>query len=179
LEEFMNRIRIALAASAMTLLGSAPMMAQTCATNPCTVAVTTSATVNDVLRLTLDQVTLDLGTPSETDYDAGFKDAASHRTATVKSNRPWHVAVVGNAAAFSYSGSLTNPTKTAADLVWAKTAGSLGSPDGNMGTSSNLANGTTGTASTSQDIYFRTKWFWASDVPGSYSLVVNFTLSAP
>jgi hypothetical protein len=175
----MNRIRIALAASAMTLLGSAPMMAQTCNTNPCTVAIATSATVNDVLRLTLDQVTLDLGTPTETDYDAGFRDAASHRTATVKANRPWHVAVVGNAANFTYTGSLTNPNKTAADLVWAKTAGGLGTPDGNMGASANLVSGSTGTGSTSQDIYFRTKWFWASDVPGSYSLVVNFTLSAP
>ena len=80
----MNRTRIALAASMMTLLGSAPMMAQTCSTNPCIVGVATTATVNDVLRLTLDQVTLDLGTPTEADYDATFKDAASHRTATVK-----------------------------------------------------------------------------------------------
>jgi hypothetical protein len=175
----MIRNRIALAASVMTLLGAAPMMAQTCATNPCTVGVTTSATVNDVLRLTLDAVTLDLGTPTETDYDAGFRDAANHRTATVKANRPWHVEVVGSTPKFAYTGSLTDPNKTAADLVWAKTAAGLGSPNGNMGSITTLFNGTNGTASTAQDIYFRTKWFWASDVPGGYSLVVNFTLSAP
>jgi len=175
----MNRTRIALAASMMTLLGSAPMMAQTCTTNPCTVGVATTATVNDVLRLTLDQVTLDLGTPTEADYDATFKDAASHRTATVKANRPWHVAVIGAASTFGYTGTLTNPNKTASDLMWSKTSGGLGTPDGNMGASTNLFSGSTGTGSSAQDIYFRTKWTWASDVPGNYSLTVNFTLSAP
>jgi len=58
-------------------------------------------------------------------------------------------------------------------------SGGLGTPDGNMGSSTNLFSGSTGTASSPQDIYFRTKWTWASDVPGNYSLTVNFTLSAP
>jgi len=180
----MNRTRIALAASMLTLLGSAPMLAQNpCFTNNCTVSVPTSVTVNDVLKLSLSSITtLDLGTPSNTDYDAGFKDAADHRTATVYANRAWKVDVVGAASKFGYTPgapSLVDPNKPSSDLLWAKTSGGLGTTTNNMGSSTTLFSNTTGNADTNQDIYFRTKWAWNKDVPGQYTLTVNFTLSAP
>jgi hypothetical protein len=31
----------------------------------------------------------------------------------------------------------------------------------------------------SQAIFLRTRWSWATDVPGSHDLVINFTLAAP
>lgn len=172
----MRHMWMATAAGVALLAGAVPAAAQaTCTTNPCTVAVTASATVNEVLRLTLSGTTSDLGTPSEADYDAGFKDAAGP-TATVKSNSPWHVDVVGAAGSFSYTGTYTNPSKSASDLTWGTTAGTYGS---NMGASSQLFSGTTGTSGTSQAIFFRTTWSWASDVAGQYSLAINFTLAAP
>ena len=48
-----------------------------------------------------------------------------------------------------------------------------------MGASAALMTGATGTGSASQAIFFRTLWSYATDVPGTYSLVVNFTLAAP
>ena len=149
--------------------------AQACTGNPCTVQVTASATVNDVLRLTLSSATTSLGTPSEADYDAGYKDAAGP-TASVKSNRPWHVDVSGAAASFTYAGSLTNPNKPASSLLWGTVSGTYGN---NMGSSAVLASGATGTGNASQAIFLRTLWSWATDVPGSYDLVINFTLAAP
>src|SRR3970040_727527 len=106
----MRSVRWAATAAAVLLgVNSSIAGAQaTCTGNPCTVQVTASATVNDVLRLTLSSATAHLGTPAEADYDAGFLDAAGP-TASVKSNRPWHVDVAGAAAVFSYAGSLTNP----------------------------------------------------------------------
>lgn len=188
----MNRTRMILAASVATLLGAAPMMAQDCTlpnlpATTCTVSLSTSATVNDVLHLNLSTISLDLLTPSEADYTAGFKDATAHPTATVKANRAWAVTVGPHSGAteFTYTpaGSLPNPHKTAADLVWAKTAAGLTSPFSNLGTSATLSSSSIGTdgitASSKQDIFFRTKWFWASDVPGTYALTVDFTLSAP
>jgi hypothetical protein len=184
----MNRTKLALAAGALALVASTQLNAQnTCntdgtaqaaaATNICTVTHTASATVNDVMRLTLSTGTTDLGTPLEADYTAGFKNATGP-TATVKSNRSWKVTVVGNASNFSYTGNLTNPNKPASDLLWGTTAGTYGS---NMGTSAQLASGTTGTAGATPQaqIFFQTKYNWATDVPGSYSLVVNFTLATP
>jgi hypothetical protein len=164
-------------AALVAAFGPLSAAAQTCTTNPCTVGVTASSTVADVMQLTLSSTTTDLGSPTATEYGAGHMDA-SGPTSTVKSNRPWRVTVVGNAANFSYSApaasGLTN-TKSAADLKWGTTAGTYGS---NMGSAAQLSSGN-GTAGASQQIFFRTQWAWATDVPGTYSLVVNFTLSGP
>lgn len=172
----MHHLKTAVAAAAMLITCSSFLRAQaTCTGNPCSVQLNASATVNDVLRLTLSSATTALGTPTEADYDAGYKDVAGP-TATVKSNRPWHVDVSGGAAAFSYTGSLTNPNKPASDLLWGTASGTYGN---NMGSSSVLVSGASGTGNGSQGIFFRTLWSWASDVPGSYGLVINFTLAAP
>lgn len=156
-------------------LGSSVASAQSCTGNPCTVQVTASATAPDILRLTLSATTANLGNPTEADYDAGFLDAAGP-TATVKSNRPWHVDVVGAAGTFSYTGSLANPNKPSSSLLWGTTAGTYGN---NMGSTAALMSGANGTGNAAQAIFFRTLWSYVTDVAGSYSLVVNFTLAAP
>ena len=164
------------ALAAMLVVAPSAAAAQaTCTGNPCSVQLTASATVNDVLRLTLSGATTSLGTPAEADYDAGYKDVAGP-TASVKSNRPWHVDIAGAAASFTYAGSLANPNKPATDLLWGTSAGTYSN---NMGSSAVLMNGATGTGSASQAVYFRTLWSWTSGVPGTYSLVVNVTLAAP
>lgn len=163
-------VAVALFAAASQADGQA-----SCTGNPCTVQVTASATVNDVLKLTLSGTTTALGTPSEADYDAGYKDVAGP-TASVKANRPWHVDIAGAGATFSYVGSLANPNKPSSDLQWGTSAGTYAN---NMGASAVLLSGANGTGNASQAIFFRTMWAWASDVPGSYSLVINFTLAAP
>lgn len=172
----MGHLRSATAVAALLFAATSSASAQaTCTGNPCQVQVTASATVTDILKLTLSSATANLGAPAEADYDAGYKDAAGP-TASIKSNRPWHVDVAGNAAAFTYSGSLTNPNKPSSDLRWGTVSGTYGN---NMGTSAVLTSGASGTGSASQAIFFRTLWSWASDVAGSYSLVINFTLAAP
>jgi hypothetical protein len=175
MEELMRHVWAGAVAALLVAGPSAAAAQATCTGNPCSVQVTASATVNDVLRLTLSGASTSLGTPSETDYDAGYKDVAGP-TASVKSNRPWHVDIAGAAATFSYTGALTNPNKPATDLQWGTSAGTYGN---NMGSAAVLLNGATGTGSASQAIFFRTLWSWATDVPGSYSLIINFTLAAP
>jgi hypothetical protein len=172
----MFRTRLIVVAATLTPLLSAPLAAQTCSTNPCTVQVTASATVNDVMKLTLSGITADLGTPTDVDYTAGFKEAAGP-TATVQSNRPWHVDVVGNnTTKFTYAGSFTDPNKAASDLKWGTVSGTYGN---NMSSSAVLKTGATGSSGTAQQIFFKTLWAWTSDVPGTYSLVVNFTVAGP
>ena len=143
---------------------------------PCTVTNTASATVTELVRLTLSAPTTDLGNPSEADFLAGQRDAAGP-TATVVANRPWVVSVVGNTGAFTCAGAGCNGTKTAADLKW-EVNGAGGSFANNMSTPSDLASGNA-TSGTSAQIMYRTLWSVANDTPGTYSLVVNFTLSAP
>ena len=172
----MRHMLMAAAAGIMSVAVAAVAGAQgSCSANPCSVQVNASATVTEVLRLTLSSTTSDLGTPTEADYDAGFRDAGGP-TATVKSNSPWHVDVVGAAGNFTYAGPNADPNKPSSDLQWGTTLGTYGE---NMGTTAQLFSGASGTAGTSQPIFFRTLWGWTSDVPGAYSLAINFTLAAP
>jgi len=171
----MRHLWMAAAAGITIMAGPSTAAAQnTCATNGCSVSASATATVNTVLRLTLTGAAT-LGTPTETDYNNGYKDA-SGPSAEVKSNAPWHVDVAGASGTFGWTGTGTNPNKPSSDLTWGTAPGSYGN---DMGTSAQLFSGSTGTASATQAIYFRTLWHWASDIPGDYDLTINFTLSSP
>jgi hypothetical protein len=182
-----KRFALALVTAAAATLTASSLQAQTCNTNAtataasgatiCSVSVSASATVHDVMRLTLGSITQDLGTPNETDYNNGYKDA-NGTSATVKSNRPWKVTVVASTPSFAYDaqGSGLSRTKPSSDLLWGTTAGTYGN---NMGAAADLFSGTTGTNSSAQSIFFRTNWSWANDVPGKYDITLNFTLSTP
>ena len=86
-------------------------------------------------------------------------------------------AVDAAASTFGYSGSFTNPNKPASDLTWATASG--GPFSSNAGTAATLLSGSIGTSGTSQTIFFRTTLSYAVDPPGSYTLTVRYTLSAP
>ena len=59
----MRHFRTATAAAALLVGLTSTAKAQTCTGNPCTVQVTASATVSDILRLTLSSTTANLGNP--------------------------------------------------------------------------------------------------------------------
>ena len=166
-------LAMVLAAAAVGPAACRPLAAQ-CSGASCTITV--QMPVSDVLRLTLSVVTTSLGTPVDADYTAGFI-AAAGPTATAKANRAFTVSVDATSATFGYSGSFTNPNKPASHLTWATTAG--GPFTRNAGTAATLASGSSGTAGTAQAIFFRTLVTYAADPPGSYSLTVRYTLSAP
>lgn len=157
-------------------LAAAPASAQTCTGNPCNVTTTATLTVVDLLRLTLNVTTTDLGTPAEAGFDAGFI-LSTGPVATAKANRPWTVSVQSTAATFAYTGSLTDPSKAASDLRWDTTSG--GSYTNAMSTTAATLKTGSGTAGTSQGIFYKTLLSYTADVTGSYALGVKFTLSAP
>lgn len=161
---------------AALLFGASSLSAQgTCTITPsCTVTNTASVTVNTVAQLTLDANNTDLGTPAQADYLAGHKDVNGPK-ATVISNAPWHVSVVGVTALFANVGAGSRANKPASDLLWGTVAGTFGN---NVGASATLFSGN-GTAGSSQQTYYRTNWNPALDTPGVYTLVINFTLSEP
>lgn len=153
-------------------------VAQTGCASSASCTIDVSMTVSEGLaRLSVTSaLTVPLGTPTEADFVQTFRDAASPSLVTVRSNQTFSVSVKGHTNTFSYAGSLTNPNKPASDLLWATTAAGLASPN-NMGTAALLFPTTPGLVSTS--IFYRTKWKFSSDVPGTYGLLVDLTLSAP
>lgn len=167
-----------LAAASLLLAGVArPASAQLgCSGATCTIEL--AMPVNDVLRLSLNAGSAGLGTPTETDYTAGFRDVAgTAANVSAKANRSFRVEVNGATPQFTFLGALPNPGKPAADLLWATSAAGLGSTTAHMGAPATLLNQGAGTVTT--PLFLRTRWDFARDVPGTYSLGIRFTISAP
>jgi len=149
--------------------------AQSCTGNNCSVNNTASVSVPSVMRLTLNSATTTLTNPVEAAFDAGFQDDAGP-TATVKSNRPWNLTIASQAATWTgTNGGRAN--KGAADLQWKVGAGSLASL--NTGATNVFGASQNATGSAASAFSYRTVWSYAADVPGDYSLVVVYTLTAP
>ena len=145
-----------------------------CSGATCTIEI--SMPVTNILRLSLASPSIPLGAPTEVDYQAGYRDTGPVDV-IVKGNHPFSVQIGGMASSFTYTGSLPNPNKPASDLRWALSASALASTANHMGTTATLitSNGTGVTL----PLYLRTLWNFPTDVPGTYSLVISFTLSAP
>lgn len=170
---------MALVLAGAALLGLSPLAsAQTvCTGNPCSLTNTASVTVTAQLKLSLSSTTTTLTSPDTTAFNNGFQDDPSMFTATVKANTGWTLSVKSAAATWTASGAGARASKPAGDLQWSSTGGS---PFTAL-TASNaqLATSGTGTSGTTKTISYHTLWDYTLDTPGTYSLGVVFTLSAP
>src|SRR5262245_51688187 len=88
-----------------------------CSGATCTVEI--SMPITDILRVSLSVPSIGLGSPSDVDYAAGFRDVAGSAVdVTVKANRPVSLQMAGLSPTFSYLGSSSNPMKPASHLLW-------------------------------------------------------------
>ncbi len=164
-------------ASPMALLAQGGCTTGSASGASCGVPVSLSITTPSLMRITVSSGSAALGTPTVTDFAAGFNTAAGP-TVTVWANQAFHVSVVGAASTFTYAGSLTNPNKPASDLQWATVSGST--YPNNMSAAANLFPLNSGPGGPlSQQLFFKTLWSFTKDVPGTYSLVVSLTVSGP
>ena len=172
-----NAIKLGLGVVAALAVLAQAARAQTCAgAGPCNVDNTASVSVPTILRLTISPTTTTtLGSPTETDYDAGFRDDPGP-VATVKANRPWNLQISALAATWTGVGALARATKPAGDLQWNRGAGftALTTTPASVYLSSQAAGGAQVTTFT-----YRVVWSWALDTPGDYTLAVRFTVTAP
>lgn len=165
-------------AGVLGVVVATPAAAQTaCTGNPCSVTNTASVTVGTVLRLALSSSATALTAPDSTAYNAGFQDNLAALTATVKANRGWTLNVKAGVASWTAAGAGARAAKPAGDLQFSSSGGApftaLTTADQGLATS---ASGTPGATST---ISYRTLWDWTLDTPGTYSLDVVFTVTAP
>lgn len=101
------------------------------------------------------------------DFGTSAGVASNGPTLTVSANAGYTLTASPNAASWSGPG-----TKPATDLKMNVGGGSYAAL-GQVGTA------TAATASTSYVVGYNTIYNWTTDIPGSYSLVVNYTLTAP
>ena len=150
-----------------------------------TQTVTINSTVPQVLALTIDTISVSIPFLT-TDYNASTgaatKTVTSANTLSVSSNKSWTVSLKANTAAFSFAPSAGDPDPS-------KPAGSLsykvsGGPSFITITTSNVAvkTGSKGGTATSGNTFAMDYQLTSNlnqDPPGTYTLAIVYTLTAP
>ena len=178
----MNATRFLLAAMVLGTAIGVEANAQ-CSGNAgsCNTTNTASVSVNALVKLGMSATTTALTAPTADDIDAGAVIQNSGPSFTIKANRSWTLNIkTTNATIWTYAGAFAG-TKPISDLTWSNAAAGTYA---NIGTSDAVfLSGAGATNGAAAQAFFRTVWAAGfaqpSNVPGSYSLPVVFTLSAP
>lgn len=174
---------IAAAAGTLTMLPARVALAQLTCTAAgvatCLLGGTASAalniTIQQATRVTLASSTVTIPQPTDASYTAGFGSPGSV-SFEVRSNAAWRVAISSSSATWSFSPVSARADKPRADLQWATAP--AGPYTDLSATITSIANGTA-TNSSIQTLYLRSKYNWTLDRPGTYSIPVQVTLTAP
>ena len=163
----------------LLVLGNHKAAAQT------TQTVTVSSNVPQVLSLSVD--TNSVSIPFLTsDYNsatgAATKTSSTANTFSVVSNKSWTVSVKANTAAFSFTPSLgdADPSKPAGNLSYKlSTAGSYTALTTSNATVKTGSKGGSSTSGNSFSVDYQLTSNLSQDPPGTYSLALVYTLTAP
>lgn len=190
--EFVRRTTVCIAMLLGALMVGRTANAQTTTCNTgngtgaaCALSFTMAMTVNKTVRLEASSSSLALvsGDASAADYAAGFKTAGT-LTVTARANTGVVVTMAAATTNFSYSGSASPaPTKAASTLQYSTdgfaTSGIAVTTSGGPIIPSTGTLNAGATSGTSKTVSFRTGLQWAADPPGTYTLTLNLTITAP
>jgi hypothetical protein len=96
-------------------------------------------------------------------------------TITVQGNRPWSMSVKGNSALWTATGGAW-ASKPVSDLHWSLTSTGVSTAVSTTATTLMTGNPSSGTPI---NVYFRPVVHWLTDKPGTYTMGVTFTITAP
>ncbi len=179
----MKATRYLLAAMVLgTAVGATQANAQ-CSGNAgtCNTTNTASVTVGALVKLTMSSPTTTLSNPTADNVAAGAVLADAGPTFTIKANRSWTLKIrSGNATSWTYAGT-NSGVKPIGDLAWSTavngTFAAITNTDATFASGPGASNGTAAAA------FFQTTWLAdftsASNAPGTYTLPIVFTLTAP
>src|SRR5438105_295550 len=179
----MNATRFLLAAMVLGSAISVNQASAQCSGNAgsCNTTNTASVSVNALVKLGMGSAATALTSPTADQVEVGANIADAGPSFTVKANRSWSLNIkTTNASNWTYVGS-NGGTKPVSDLTWSNAvAGSyvgISTTDALLTSSAGATNGAAAPA------FFQTVWAAGftqpSNAPGTYSLPVVFTLSAP
>lgn len=147
----------------------------------CNTTNTASVTVGALVKLGMSSAATALTNPTADDVAAGNVLADAGPSFTIKANRSWTLKIKSqNAASWTYVGTDAG-VKPIGDLAWSTAAnGTFAAITAADATFTSGASSTNGTAA---QAFFKTSWAndftSASNAPGTYSLPIVFTLTAP
>ncbi len=150
-------------------------------TGTCNTTNTASVTIGALVKLGMSATTTSLTSPTADQIDIGATIADAGPSFTVKANRSWTLNVKsGNPASWTYVGAFAG-VKPISDLTWSNAAAgtfvALTASDVLLTSGGAASNGTAAQA------FFKTVYpsgfTNAANQPGTYSLPIVFTLTAP
>ncbi len=178
----MKATRSLLAAMVLATVGATQANAQ-CSGNAgsCNTTNTASVTVGALVKLGMSSATTTLTNPTADDVDAGNVIPDAGPIFMIKANRSWTLKIKSqNATDWTYVGS-NSGVKPIGDLAWSTTSGGTFTAITNADVT--FASGASASNGTAAQAFFQTSWVSdfasASNAPGTYSLPIVFTLSAP
>jgi hypothetical protein len=179
----MRATRTLLAAMVLgTAIGASQASAQ-CSGNAgtCNTTNTASVTVGALVKLGMTSTATALTNPTADDVDAGNVIPNAGPSFTIKANRSWTLKIKSqNAANWTYVGSDAG-VKPIGDLAWSTASG--GTFAAITAADATFTSGASSTNGAAAQAFFRTSWTAdftsASNAPGTYSLPIVFTLTAP
>jgi hypothetical protein len=179
----MNANRFLLATVVLgSLIGAKQANAQ-CSGNAgsCNTTNTASVVVGALVKLGMLTTITSLTAPAVADVEFGAVIADVGPVFTIKANRAWMLNIkTTNAGLWTYAGS-SGGTKPISDLTWSNAV--AGSYVGMSSSDALFLSGAGATNGAAAQAFFKTVWAAGftqpSNAPGTYSLPIVFTLSAP
>jgi len=169
------RLLLSLAVSATILCALAPRQASAQCNSPntsntCTLQFTGTVRLNSVATLSITTGTTTLTAPKASDFGTAAGVTSTGPTVTVKSNGAYAL----TASAPSQWSGPSGTSKQSSDLKIKVNAGAFVA----LGELAHPSSGTPA-AGTAYAVQYNTKYNWTTDKPGTYTLLVNYTLTAP
>src|SRR3954465_10878832 len=147
----------------------------------CNTTNTASVSVNALVKIGMGSGTTTLTSPTADQVEVGATIADAGPSFTVKANRSWTLNIkTTNPASWTYVGT-NGGKKPISDLTWSNAV--AGTFAGISTTDAVFLSGASATNGAASQAFFRTVWAAGftqpSNAPGTYSLPIVFTLSAP
>lgn len=140
-----------------------------------TAAYALTVTITSVVRLSLPNSAIALGTATPTEFTAGFSTPVEVPL-SIRANAGWAISIAAMSPVWSASPASAWQTKPVSDLGWG--ASPVGPFADMSGAPATIQSGGA-TGNTVIPLYLRTRYGWATDSPGSYSLPLQITITAP
>lgn len=134
-----------------------------------------TVTISTVVRLSIPSTTVALGTATGTEFANGFGTPVLVPV-SLRANRSWTLALRTTAATWTATGTGARANKPNSDLQWGTaTAG----PFTNLSTTNATVATGAATGTGAVNLYLRSRYQWTLDTPGSYSIPLQLTITAP
>jgi hypothetical protein len=147
----------------------------------CNTTNTASVLIPALVKLGMSGTTTTLTAPTADQVDLGATISDAGPTFTIKANRSWTLNIrSGNPTSWTYTGA-NSGVKPIGDLTWANAA--AGTYAAITGSDAVFTSGASASAGASAAAFFKTNYpaglANVANAPGTYSLPIIFTLTAP